>query len=565
MAKKMKAPETVLSTANQEYEDLKIEMNDLDEDYEEDVAELISNYIDGDINDEEFNKYKEYLDNYREEQKKKIEEERKSRIPWGNIFLTTGLIASLGYTSVRNKKDFENNLNQDLKNIDKELLAQQRILNDIQRDINGYDRNIAEYNAKIRRLNPRKKQDLKLINNYRDQIAKIENKKNNKRNELKDYQNNIDNYRNIISSARANDFTKLAQYKEKQRSKSYSRAGQKSPITNAMSKIVSAPLTIKQYFAKTQSKKIVSKTQTNTVMTIGKLFKVINVSNAITNNNKIKGVNLNASVFGYVDEQIKEVQKALEVVKTNTTSTTIESAYDYFKRVTGDGGYGNREKWYKFLSLEAVYGTFSGTADQNAALINFMKIKVDMTEDFILKLKSSSKEMQDDYHIADWALGAWIPDQSAKDYLKGIFDKIPEDVDKIPDTIMSELETKPLKFKYFKSKVGDRCDWDYKNKAYKSFDIGLILSDKLYVKDVPGNIAYGFTGAAAGFSADILKIMAGLNQKNKGNSVSEWTWELSYFDDPRDQAAIQAGVDLWNKYGKDVDAAKLKEFINMLN
>lgn len=58
-----------------------------------------------------------------------------------------------------------------------------------------------------------------------------------------------------------------------------------------------------------------------------------------------------------------------------------------------------------------------------------------------------------------------------------------------------------------------------------------------------GNHHFGFMGHHAGYSLNYLKIGAGLYQIYSG--TSEWSYISSYFDDPRDSAAIQQGYKDW--------------------
>jgi len=66
-----------------------------------------------------------------------------------------------------------------------------------------------------------------------------------------------------------------------------------------------------------------------------------------------------------------------------------------------------------------------------------------------------------------------------------------------------------------------------------------------------GNHHFGYMGYHAGYSLTYLKIGAGFYQVFSG--TSKWEWISSYFDDPRDQVAIEAGYnDHAIDFGKDV-------------
>ncbi len=69
------------------------------------------------------------------------------------------------------------------------------------------------------------------------------------------------------------------------------------------------------------------------------------------------------------------------------------------------------------------------------------------------------------------------------------------------------------------------------------------IADGNFVDDEPGNILYGHLGKAMGFDDEILKMAGGAVQVFQGRS--NWKFASSYFDDPRDQKAIQKGIDLF--------------------
>jgi hypothetical protein len=108
---------------------------------------------------------------------------------------------------------------------------------------------------------------------------------------------------------------------------------------------------------------------------------------------------------------------------------------------------------------------------------------------------------------------------------------------------------------YHKVKTGG--PWDHKSHIKTTY--GEWTEDaprrKLYNYDVWSNVHYGYVGLACGFSEWILKAGAGVAQVKAG-TVPDGYWErrferigdadaFSAFDDPKDQAAIQVGFDLW--------------------
>lgn len=109
--------------------------------------------------------------------------------------------------------------------------------------------------------------------------------------------------------------------------------------------------------------------------------------------------------------------------------------------------------------------------------------------------------------------------------------------------------------------VGYGKKWDHKDLILKrfgpwSFDPGTKYE---YFSDIWSNIHYGYIGLSIGFSEGILKSGAGVAQlKNSGvvetfaTECKASAMELACFpalDDPQDQAAIQAGFDLWKTKG----------------
>ncbi|GGG13963.1 hypothetical protein GCM10010912_67970 [Paenibacillus albidus] len=93
----------------------------------------------------------------------------------------------------------------------------------------------------------------------------------------------------------------------------------------------------------------------------------------------------------------------------------------------------------------------------------------------------------------------------------------------------------------FVSKVKTRGPWDYK------FPYGYskpwIFAGVTTTGEDLGNIHYGYVGRAAGFTDLILKSAAGVYQIYSG--TYHIGWYASYFDDPKDQIAIQRGLNYW--------------------
>lgn len=59
-----------------------------------------------------------------------------------------------------------------------------------------------------------------------------------------------------------------------------------------------------------------------------------------------------------------------------------------------------------------------------------------------------------------------------------------------------------------------------------------------------GNFHYGYVGSEI-FGPNTLKAAAGIVQITSGTAKLEWF--SSYFDDPKDQADIQWGINVYNR------------------
>lgn len=95
---------------------------------------------------------------------------------------------------------------------------------------------------------------------------------------------------------------------------------------------------------------------------------------------------------------------------------------------------------------------------------------------------------------------------------------------------------------YFAGNVKSGGIWDYK-RAYGT--TVTYVFDKIYTtgEDL-GNMHYGFVGRAGGFSSTLLKSAAGAYQIYSG--TYHVNWYKTYFDDPKDQAAISRGISYWD-------------------
>ena len=117
-------------------------------------------------------------------------------------------------------------------------------------------------------------------------------------------------------------------------------------------------------------------------------------------------------------------------------------------------------------------------------------------------------------------------------------------------------------------------DWDHKGEILEHYGNWAhdSTSDTSYQYDTWSNIHYGYVGAASGFSDFELTSGAGFAQIMAGTSDvslldpeywSRRTQELgdadflAAFDDPKDQAAVNLGIKLWEEYGEDLTVEQI--------
>lgn len=101
--------------------------------------------------------------------------------------------------------------------------------------------------------------------------------------------------------------------------------------------------------------------------------------------------------------------------------------------------------------------------------------------------------------------------------------------------------------------VGPKMKWDHKEyilEKYGRFSHDS-MSGKLYMYDIWSNIHYGFVGAAVSFTT--WELTAGAAVANVISSLGESLIKYGKADDPRDQAAIMLGIDLWAGYGENLE------------
>ncbi len=115
--------------------------------------------------------------------------------------------------------------------------------------------------------------------------------------------------------------------------------------------------------------------------------------------------------------------------------------------------------------------------------------------------------------------------------------------------------------------VRSGAPWDYKSDMHSRFGEWTLdaAEGKQYRYDIWGNMHFGFIGRAIGFSEDLLLDAAGFAQ-----AVSDGkTWQdilshihsLRDLDQPEDQAAIRAGIALFEDFGAGVTSDNILDRI----
>ena len=102
---------------------------------------------------------------------------------------------------------------------------------------------------------------------------------------------------------------------------------------------------------------------------------------------------------------------------------------------------------------------------------------------------------------------------------------------------------------YFRDKVKNGGDWDLKNTPQysgKTYPLGFIYNGQHVSSDAPGNIDYGYVGAAPFWSTpQLLLNEAGKAQVSAGTSQPQWQNSYFHGDDPVDQVNILWGINMY--------------------
>jgi hypothetical protein len=104
-------------------------------------------------------------------------------------------------------------------------------------------------------------------------------------------------------------------------------------------------------------------------------------------------------------------------------------------------------------------------------------------------------------------------------------------------------------------------EWDHKqpirlNYGMFSYDS---MTKRLFFYDIWSNIHYGYVGLAAGFSEN--ELTTGAKAANLASSLGMSILQYGQADDPRDQAAIALGMNLWKQSGPSLDLQSLLDSI----
>jgi len=92
----------------------------------------------------------------------------------------------------------------------------------------------------------------------------------------------------------------------------------------------------------------------------------------------------------------------------------------------------------------------------------------------------------------------------------------------------------------FAMMVGGGNEYDLKSKPEWQGREHFIYNGRIIWYDDPSNMMYGYLGKAMGFEDLVLCSAAGAAQIMDG--TSSWSYIFSFFDDPRGQVSIIAGI-----------------------
>lgn len=122
------------------------------------------------------------------------------------------------------------------------------------------------------------------------------------------------------------------------------------------------------------------------------------------------------------------------------------------------------------------------------------------------------------------------------------------------------------RLRWFAGQVGNRRPWDFKNNIYARGVVGpdVAVAGHAFANDTPGNVHYGFVGRALRIGRTTLTVAAGVAQVRAGTAFYELRNLPNLFDDPRDTAMIEVGMDLYDDLGLKVTAQTIEPYMARL-
>eukprot|EP01025_Chloroclados_australasicus_P067829 TRINITY_DN940_c0_g1_i1.p2 TRINITY_DN940_c0_g1~~TRINITY_DN940_c0_g1_i1.p2 ORF type:complete len:207 (-),score=31.05 TRINITY_DN940_c0_g1_i1:1048-1668(-) len=143
-------------------------------------------------------------------------------------------------------------------------------------------------------------------------------------------------------------------------------------------------------------------------------------------------------------------------------------------------------------------------------------------------------------------------------------DEIQDTAEEIQEISVFGIPIRDIQVLFWIWKVRPHGDWDYKNNKFEDcFYVNLFGTE--YFRDVPGNVAYGYTGRVLFDEATLLagahgaQILHGIASQTLdlakaviggGFDLSDLDFDIT-FDDPCDQNAVRVGMAVYE--GKDLE------------
>jgi hypothetical protein len=113
------------------------------------------------------------------------------------------------------------------------------------------------------------------------------------------------------------------------------------------------------------------------------------------------------------------------------------------------------------------------------------------------------------------------------------------------------------KLMWFYSKARSRGPWDFKNNVFQSYkQRGVKVAGRDYGIIMPGNLNFGFAGAALGLTVNVLHGGGAWAQRQSGPRGSEF-WCIDG-EDPADFEYIKMGIELYRQVKLGVTYSNLE-------